>query len=235
MQRAVFSQKYSIPDVLVLMVIGTTIYGLVAIGSQWRSEFHPVTTIDLSAWALPYYTLLSGFRGLGAYLLSLAFTIVGGVGYSAAHSRSAERVLIPALDILQSIPVLGFLPGLVLGLIAIFPHTNIGLELAALIMIFTGQVWNMTFSFYSSLKSVPGDFREASTVIGLNWKQKLVNVEMPFSAVNLAWNSLMSMAGGWFFLSVCEAFRLRGTRNTVSPESAPTCRRPSTRAIRPPR
>jgi NitT/TauT family transport system permease protein len=188
------------------MVIGTAIYSLVAISTQWRADFQPVTHIDLSIWALPYYTLLSGCRGLVAYLFSLAFTII--IGYSAAKSKAAERVLIPMLDIGQSIPVLGFLPGLVLGLIALFPHTNVGLELAAIISIFTGQVWNMTFSFYSSLKSVPNDFQEASTVIGLNWKQKLMNVELPFSAVNLAWNSLMSMAGGWFFLSVCEAFNL---------------------------
>ncbi|MEO5970790.1 MAG: ABC transporter permease subunit, partial [Bdellovibrionia bacterium] len=99
-------------------------------------------------------------------------------------------------------------PGLLLGLVALFPHTNTGLELAAIIMIFTGQVWNMTFSYYSSLKSVPTDFREASTIIGLNWRQRLRGVELPFSAVNLAWNSLLSMAGGWFFLIPCEAITL---------------------------
>ncbi|MFZ9596741.1 MAG: ABC transporter permease subunit, partial [Bdellovibrionia bacterium] len=111
-------------------------------------------------------------------------------------------------DILQSIPVLGFLPGLLLGLVALFPDTNLGLELAAIIMIFTGQVWNMTFSFYASIKSVPKDFKEAATVMGLSWKEKLKQVELPYSAVNLAWNSLLSMAGGWFFLIPCEAITL---------------------------
>ncbi|MDR3608773.1 MAG: ABC transporter permease subunit [Oligoflexia bacterium] len=202
-----FIRKFSaIPDAIILMLFATLIYGLVRIGHEYRSDFHSVTKIDLSIWALPTYTLLSAIRGITAYVLSLIFTLI--VGYAAARSAKAERVIIPTLDILQSIPVLGFLPGLVLGLVALFPRTNTGLELAAIIMIFTGQVWNMTFSYYASLKSIPSDFMEASTVIGLNWYQRLVKLELPFSAVNLAWNSLMSMAGGWFFLSACEAFTL---------------------------
>lgn len=207
MQRTVFSQRFfSMADLLILMVMGTAIYGVVSMGREWQGEFHPVTTISLSFWALPKYALLSAMRGVVAYVISLLFTLI--VGYAAAKSKPAEKIIIPLLDILQSIPVLGFLPGLVLGLIALFPQTNTGLELAAVIMIFTGQVWNMTFSFYSSVKSLPTDFNEASTVIGFNWFQKLIRVELPFSAVNLAWNSLMSMAGGWFFLSVCESFPL---------------------------
>jgi NitT/TauT family transport system permease protein len=215
---AFFSQRkrlVALPDLLVLLLLATVIYAIVTTGSEFRSEFHPVTEIDLSVWALPRYTILSGMRGAAAYLISLGFTLV--VGYTAAKSRAAERVIVPALDILQSIPVLGFLPGLELALIAIFPHSNIGLELAAIISIFTGQVWNMTFSFYASLKSIPGDFREAATVINLGWYDRLKRVELPFSAVNLAWNSLMGMAGGWFFLTVSEAstigdkeFRLPG-------------------------
>ena len=207
MQRRFASQRYaSVPDLAILLLVATTIYGVYAISREWRSEFHPITQIDLSVWALPYYTLMSGIRGTVAYFISLIFTLV--VGYVAANSKSAEKIIIPMLDILQSIPVLGFLPGLLLGLVALFPHTNTGLELAAIIMIFTGQVWNMTFSYYSSLKSVPTDFREASTIIGLNWRERLRGVELPFSAVNLAWNSLLSMAGGWFFLIPCEAITL---------------------------
>lgn len=207
MQKKIFSRGYfSVPDVVILFLVATLIYGVVAIGNEWRGDFHPVTEIDLSIWSLPYYTILSAVRGTVAYLVSLGFTLI--VGYLAAKSRNAERVIIPLLDILQSIPVLGFLPGLSLGLVALFPHTNTGLELAAIIMIFTGQVWNMTFSYYASLKSVPEDFKEASRVIGFNWKQRLQKVELPFSAVNLAWNSLLSMAGGWFFLIPCEAFTL---------------------------
>jgi NitT/TauT family transport system permease protein len=206
-QRTVFTQKFfSAPDLVILLLVATTIYGVFAIGQEWSSEFNPITEIDLSFSSLPYYTLLSAIRGTVAYLFSLLFTLV--VGYSAAKNRTAEKIIIPLLDILQSIPVLGFLPGLLLALVALFPHTNTGLELAAIIMIFTGQVWNMTFSYYSSLKSVPTDFQEAATVMGLNWYQKLMRVELPYSAVNLAWNSVLSMAGGWFFLIPCEAITL---------------------------
>lgn len=207
MQRSYFRARYfAPPDILILLLIAAVIYGVISIGNEYRADFHPLTQIDLSPWALPRYTLLSGMRGTVAYLMSLAFTLV--VGYVAAKSKRAEQIIIPMLDILQCIPVLGFLPGVALGLIALFPKTNTGLELSALLLIFTGQVWNMTFSYYSSLKSIPADFVEASTIMGLSWWQKLMKVELPFSAVNLAWNSLLSMAGGWFFLSVCEAFTL---------------------------
>lgn len=207
MQRKVFSnQFFSVPDAAVLILVATAIYSVFAIGSHWSAEFRPVTEIDLSPWALPYYTLLSGIRGMVAYVLSLVFSIV--VGYSAAKSKPAEKIIIPLLDIFQSIPVLGFLPGLILGLVALFPRSNVGLELAAIIMIFTGQVWNLTFSFYSSLKGIPAEYHEAATVIGLNWRDKLKRVELPYSAMNLAWNSLLSMAGGWFFLIPCEAITL---------------------------
>lgn len=210
MQRTPVFRKFSaVPDLVIVLLVGTLIYGLVAISQEWRAQFQPVTHIDLSIWSLPKYTLFSGIRGFVAYALSLIFTLV--VGYMAAKSPRAERIIIPALDILQSIPVLGFLPGLVLGLVALFPHSNVGIELAAILMIFTGQVWNMTFSYYSSLKSIPADFMEASTVMGLSWKDRLVKLELPYAAVGLTWNSVMSMAGGWFFLSTCEALRLGDT------------------------
>ncbi len=207
MQRTIFSQRYfTFPDAVILGLLAIILYGVVAIGREGRADFHPITQIDLSVSALPYYTLLSGIRGAVAYIISLGFTLI--VGYAAAKSRAAEKVIIPLLDILQSIPVLGFLPGLLLGLVAVFPDTNTGLELAAIIMIFTGQVWNLTFSYYSSLKSIPLDLQEASTVMGLGWKEKLIKLELPFSGVNLVWNSLLSMAGGWFFLIPCEAMTL---------------------------
>ena len=206
MQKVLIRRKVSPADAVVVALILTTIYALIVYGREWRAAFHAAIDIDLSLYSLPYYTLFSAFRGAAAFCLSLVFTLI--VGYWAAKSVKAERILVPMLDILQSIPVLGFLPGLVLVLIALFPRTNTGLELACVIMIFTGQVWNMTFSFYSSLKSVPEDFREVSSVIGLNPVEKLMKVELPFSAMNLVWNSLLSMSGGWFFLSVCEAFTL---------------------------
>jgi NitT/TauT family transport system permease protein len=207
MQKVILPQRFfSLADLLVLLLIGTVIYGLISTGNQWRADYHPVTEIDLSIRWLPYYTILSGIRGLVAYTLSLGFTIV--IGYWAAKSKAAERVLIPALDILQSLPVLSFLPIVFITLTSLFPKSNIGLELGAILLIFSGQVWNMTFSFYSSLKGVPTDFKEAYTVIGLSNWQTLWKVEMPFAAVNLVWNSLLSLAGGWFFLSVCESFQV---------------------------
>jgi NitT/TauT family transport system permease protein len=206
MQKVVIARRFSAADAVVIGLVLATIYALIAYGRELEAAFHRAVDIDLSLYSLPYYTLFSALRGLAAFGLSLMFTLV--VGYWAAKSSSAERLLIPLLDILQSIPVLGFLPALVIALIALFPRTNTGLELACIIMIFTGQVWNMTFSFYSSLKSVPSDFNEVSAVIGLNAWEKLRKVELPFSAMNLVWNSLLSMSGGWFFLSVCEAFTL---------------------------
>jgi NitT/TauT family transport system permease protein len=117
-------------------------------------------------------------------------------------------VLVPVLDILQSVPVLGFLPGLVLGLVALFPHSNLGLELSCIVMIVTSQAWNMTFSFYQSVKSIPADLLETSRAYRLTWWQRYLQLELPAGAQGLVWNSMMSMAGGWFFLMVCEAFTL---------------------------
>jgi NitT/TauT family transport system permease protein len=190
--------------VLLLGLIGV-ILGLVSLAGEWRT-LHPQVQIDLSPTALPRYAFYSLSRGLLAYAFSLLFTLT--YGYWAAKDAMAERVLVPLLDILQSIPVLGFMPGLVLALVAIFPRSNIGLELASVIMIFTGQAWNMTFSFYHSLRAIPKDQLEAATIYRFDWWQRLKWVELPFATIGLVWNSMMSMAGGWFFLMISEAFVL---------------------------
>ena len=193
-------------DLALFAALGGAIFGLTRLAQEWTGALRPAVDIDLALAALPGYALLSLSRGLAAYALSLLFTLA--YGYWAARDRRAERVLIPALDILQSIPVLGFMPGLVLGLVAAFPRSNAGLELASVIMIFTGQAWNMTFSFYHSLKSIPRDLTEVATLNRFHWWQRFRWVELPFSAIGLVWNSMMSMAGGWFFLMVSEAFVL---------------------------
>jgi len=193
-------------DLLVLAALGAAVYGLIAVGTEFSGVLRPVVTIDLSPWALPRYTLLSLFRGFAAYFISLVFTLM--YGYVAAYNQRAEKIMVPLLDILQSIPVLGFLPSLVLALVALFPHSNVGLELACILMIFTGQAWNMTFSFYHSLRAIPSELRDAARVYRLTAWQRLLQLELPSSAVGLVWNSMMSMAGGWFFLTVCEAFTL---------------------------
>src|SRR5207245_7420062 len=120
----------------------------------------------------------------------------------------SERLLLPLLDILQSIPVLGFLPGLVLGLVALFPTRNVGLELAAILMIFTAQAWNLALSFYNSLKALPDPLRDACKVAGWPPRRTFWQLEVPGAAQGLVWNGMLSMAGGWFFLMVNEAFRL---------------------------
>jgi NitT/TauT family transport system permease protein len=198
------SRRVRLIDVVLLAAIVATAFGLVRLAEEWTGEYRPAVEIDLSFSALPRYALLSLSRGLAAYVLSLAFTL--GYGYWAAKDRTAERILIPLLDILQSIPVLGFMPGLVLALVAAFPRTNVGLELAAVVLIFTGQAWNMTFSYYHSLRSIPPDLGEVGSVYQFGPWLRLRWIELPAAAIGLVWNSMMSMAGGWFFLMVSEAF-----------------------------
>jgi NitT/TauT family transport system permease protein len=193
-------------DVLLALAFAALVFGLLRLDQEWTAPARATVEIELTPWRLPQYTLLSLSRGLIAYVISLGFTLV--YGYWAAKSPLAERVLIPVLDVLQSIPVLGFMPGLVLALVAAFPSSNVGLELAAVIMIFTGQAWNMTFSYYHSLRSIPSDQREVATAYRFTLWQRLWWVELPFSTIGLVWNSMMSMAGGWFFLMISEAFVL---------------------------
>jgi NitT/TauT family transport system permease protein len=193
-------------DLAVVVLLIGLFYGFLLFGREVVGELRPTVDIDLSLSALPLYTFYSLVRGLSAYVLSLAFTLA--YGYWAARDARAEKVLVPILDILQSIPVLGFMPGLILGLVHLFPRSNFGLELAAVIMIFTGQAWNMTFSFYQSLKGVPAELAEAGRVYRLSPWRRLRWIELPYSTVGLVWNSMMSMAGGWFFLMINEAFVL---------------------------
>ncbi|WRH66218.1 MAG: ABC transporter permease subunit [Planktothrix sp. GU0601_MAG3] len=141
-----------------------------------------------------------------AYFLSLIFSLV--YAYFAYRSASAAKILIPLLDILQSIPVLSFLPGVVLALIALFPGQRIGVEFAAIILIFTGMTWNLVFSFYQSLLSIPQELLEVARVYNLSFWQRFWSVELPSGILGLVWNSVMSVAGGWFFLMAIESFTL---------------------------
>ena len=193
-------------DLFLIATLAALVGGVVVLAQRWNAPIRTATPIDLDPRALPGYTLLSLSRGFAAYLLSLVFTLVYGT--VAAHSKRAEKVMIPLLDIGQGIPVLGFLPGLVLGMVALFPHSNVGLELACVLMIFTGQVWNMVFSFYGSVRSVPAELREVARIHRFSWFKTFRTVEVSSSAIGLVWNSMMSMAGGWFFLTVNEAFTL---------------------------
>jgi NitT/TauT family transport system permease protein len=181
-------------------------YSLILLARYWSSPFTAEVGIDLSPHALPLYALYSVLRMSVAYFLSLAFTLI--YGYVAAYNGRAERFMIPLLDVLQSIPVLSFLPAVMLAMVGLFPRRQLGLELGAIMLIFTGQVWNMAFSFYSSLKSIPEEMREAARLYCFSWWQRFTQMELPFSAIGLVWNSMMSVAGGWIFLTTCEMFVL---------------------------
>ncbi len=193
-------------EALVVLGVAALLLGGVEVVAQWRQPLHQTVEIDLSARALPVYALFSLARGWIAYFFSLLFTLV--VASWAFYDVRARRYILPALDVLQSVPVLGFLPGLVLALVALFPHSNTGLELSCVIMIFTGQVWNMAFSYYDSLCGVPGDYRMLGRLYGFKWWHRFLKIELPFGAQGLLYNSMVSMAGGWFFLSITEAFKL---------------------------
>ncbi len=199
-------KKFTIYDIAVISVLLLIVFLMIVLAKRWSAPFVPEAHISLNPAYLIEYTFFSMSRGFIAYALSLVFTLV--VGYAAAKNQYLEKIIIPTLDIFQSVPVLGFLPGLMLALISLFPHTEIGLELVSIIMIFTGQVWNMTFSFYQSLKSVPSELIEAARIYNMSNWGIFWNVEVPYAMPGLVWNSMMSMAGGWFFLTVCEAFTL---------------------------
>ncbi|HLV87483.1 MAG TPA: ABC transporter permease subunit [Candidatus Sulfotelmatobacter sp.] len=199
-----------LPDVLMFGAGIALFYGLLVVGRTWLGPFTPEVEISRSPWALPAYAGYSLLRITVAYLLSLAFTLV--YGYVAAYNPRAERFMIPLLDVLQSIPVLSFLPGVMLAMVALFPGRQLGVEAGAILLIFTGQVWNMAFSFYASLKSIPKEMREAASIYRFSWWQRFIQMELPFSAIGLVWNSMMSVAGGWFFLMACEMFVL-GSRD----------------------
>ena len=185
-------------------------YGVLMVGRTWLGPFTPQVEISHSPLALVAYAGYSLLRITIAYLLSLAFTLV--YGYVAAYNPRAERFMIPLLDVLQSIPVLSFLPGVMLAMVALFPGRQLGVEAGAILLIFTGQVWNMAFSFYASLKSIPNEMREAARIYRFSWWQRFIEMELPFAAIGLVWNSMMSVAGGWFFLMACEMFVL-GSRD----------------------
>ncbi len=195
-----------LPDALMFGAAIALFYGVLVVGRSWFGPFTPQVEISRTPLALAAYAGYSLLRISIAYILSLAFTLV--YGYVAAYNPRAERYMIPLLDVLQSIPVLSFLPGVMLAMVALFPGRQLGVEAGAILLIFTGQVWNMAFSFYASLKSIPQEMREAAKVYRFSWWQRFVELELPFAAIGLVWNSMMSVAGGWFFLMACEMFVL---------------------------
>ncbi|CCF97470.1 ABC transporter permease subunit [Ralstonia solanacearum] len=164
--------------------------------------------VSLDVAQLPYYLLRTSIRMLAALAASLLFSFAFAA--IASRNRTAEKVMVPALDILQSIPVLGFLSITVTGFIALFPGNLVGVECAAIFAIFTSQAWNMAFSLYQSFRTIPTDLEEAATVFRLSKWQRFWRLEVPFAMPGLLWNMMMSMSGGWFFVVASEAISVSG-------------------------
>ena len=200
-------------DVAVGVVVLLLIYVAVRVGAGARAPAHASTTISLSPSNLPYYAARSLIRMFIALAFSYAFSL--GYAYVAARSRRARRVMVPALDILQSVPVLGFLAVTVTFFTALFPGSELGFECAAIFAVFTSQAWNITFSFYHSLISQPADFDEASRLMGLSRWKRFWAIDVPGGAIGLVWNGMMSFGGSWFFLTASELITVNNRRYTL--------------------
>jgi NitT/TauT family transport system permease protein len=193
-------------DAPIVLAALALFYALLSMTHYWLAPANAQAEISLAPGVLPQYAMYSLLRIGISYGLSLVVAVV--CGYAAAYNARVERFMIPVLDTLQSIPVLSFLPGVMLSMVALFPTRQIGVELGAILLIFTGQVWNMAFSFYSSMKSIPREMREVAEVYRWSWWQRFTQLELPYAAIGLVWNSMMSVAGAWFFLMACEMFVL---------------------------
>ena len=216
---ALAPQRRFLPNLWDVAAFVLIIGALTMVAHGGRETLVPIATLEttpitLDPAALPEYALRTTLRMLAAIVASLIFTLIYAT--VAAKSRRAEMVLIPILDILQSVPVLGFLSFTVVGFMAMFPGQVVGVELAAIFAIFTAQAWNMTFSFYQSLKTVPRDLDEAARSFRLSPWQKFWRLEVPFAMPGLVWNTMMSMSGGWFFVVASEAISV-GTMTYTLP------------------
>jgi NitT/TauT family transport system permease protein len=192
-------------DVIAILCVFATLISVahVARGTWVRIDAPGAIDISLDPWRLPEYAVRTTLRMFAALAASLIFTFTYGT--AAAKSQRAGIILIPVLDILQSVPILGFLTFTVVFFMNLFPGQVLGLELASIFAIFTSQAWNMAFSMYQSLRSVPADLVEASISFHLSAWQKFWRLEVPFAIPGLVWNTMMSMSGGWFFVVASEA------------------------------
>jgi NitT/TauT family transport system permease protein len=202
----IVSRRSFITDLSVAGAILAVFFSIVHMAQYWMGKPVPSVEISQSIGVLPRYAFFSVVRICIAYLLSLIFAL--GYGYIAAYNRRVEPLMVAVLDILQSIPVLSFLPGVMLAMVSLFPTRQLGIEMGAILLIFTGQVWNIAFCFYASIKSIPRELREAVSIYRFSSWQRFWHLELPFAAIGLIWNSIISVAGGWFFLIACEMFVL---------------------------
>ncbi len=193
-------------DALVFAGVIAVVYLMMVVGRYWFGAIVPAAQISRSPSAIPMYAVYSLVRMGVAYVLSLIFAVT--YAYIAAYNKRLQGVMLATLDILQSIPVLSFLPGVMLAMVSLFPARQLGVEIGSVVLIFTGQVWNMAFSFYASLKAIPRELREAAGIYRFGAVQRFFQLELPYGTIGLIWNSMVSVAGGWFFLMACEMFVL---------------------------
>lgn len=201
-----FSETKLIPNRwdLLAIVIMLGIFSLFVWGSRQMAAPYPIAdqVISLDPWQLPKYAVFTALRLFIAIFFSLLFTFIFGAW--AAKSKRAERIIVPCIDILQSVPVLGFLSLTVVGFIALFPGSRLGPECAAIFAIFTAQAWNMCLSFYQSLNSIPVELKEVTEILHMSAWQRFWKLEVPFSVPGLLWNTMMSLSGSWIFLVAAE-------------------------------
>ena len=208
--------RFGLADAAVMLGVLGVLYLLARVGAGMFAGFHPpqaLAQVSLDPRNLPYYAARSTLRMMIALGFSTFFTFA--YGYAAAKSRRAEIVLIPLLDILQSVPVLGFLSVTITFFIALFRGSLLGLEAASIFAIFTSQAWNMAFSFYQSLRMLPAELQEASSLYRLSRWQAFTALEAPAGMIGLVWNGMMSFGGGWFFLAASEAISVLNHNYTL--------------------
>ncbi len=207
---------FGLADFTIGLGVLTQLYVVSRVGAESLVRFSPpdiIPSVSLDPRNLPNYAARSTLRMFVALGFSTLFTFV--YGYAAARSKRAERVLVPMLDILQSVPVLGFLSITVTAFIALFRGSLLGLEAASIFAIFTGQAWNMAFSLYQSLRSVPQELDEMATLYRLSAWERFTRLELPASMIGLVWNGMMSFGGGWFFLAASEAISVLNRQYTL--------------------
>ncbi len=216
MQRLTLSRPFfrgrapfTLADLPVAVAVIALLVALVHLGRSMTAPAAPESLeIHLDLAHLPYYA----FRSVGRMFIAFSWTLLFTFTYGslAAHSPRAERILMPLLDILQSVPILGFLSVTLTGFMALFPGSVLGLELASIFAIFTSQAWNMAYSFFQSVRAIPRDLHEAALIMRLTPFQKFVRLELPFAMNGLVWNAMVSFGGGWFFLAASEAITVLG-------------------------
>ena len=210
--------RRALPNQWDVLALGLILAAFAAIADAYHGMATPLPAagidgVDLGYWNLPYYALRTSLRMFAALFFSTIFTLTYAT--FAAKSRRAEALLIPLLDVLQSVPILGFLSFTVTFFLGLFPGSALGAEAAAVFAIFTSQAWNMAFSFYQSLRTVPRDLDEVSAGFRLTGWQRFWQLEAPFAVPGLLWNAMLSMSGGWFFVVASEAITVGDTTVTL--------------------